>query len=173
MWILISRLLVASNEAPNMGTSQWRGCLFWKPLARRQPASAAANAGSPSLSCVLPAVCQAWGWWQTPWWTPAPAAELASTCCHPPKLFCPLLGPWICSAPQLGSHGSFGWTKLHIVYVCRKRTASDKHVRTLARQTPNYSSVLFFLIKRKKNQTKTSCTKQGQCGWSAFFLWLT
>lgn len=40
----------------------------------------------------------------------------------------------------------FWLDKLHVVYVCRKRTASDKHVRTLASQTPNYSSLLFFFF---------------------------
>ncbi|CAN0187394.1 unnamed protein product, partial [Rangifer tarandus platyrhynchus] len=122
MWILISRLLVASNEAPSMGTSRWKECLFREPLARRRRISAAAHAGPPSLLSVLPAVRQAWGYdrhhdgrLRLQQNSPAPAAELASTRCHPPKLSCPLLGPCICSAPQLGSRGSFGWTKLHVV----------------------------------------------------------
>lgn len=91
----------------------------------------------------------------------------------PSKAALPFAGALHLQCSPAGFPWQFWLDEIACSYVCRKRTASDKRVRTLASQTPNCSSLLFFfLIKRKKIRQKCF-TVQGQCGWSAFFPWLT
>lgn len=162
MWILISRLLVANNEAPSVGTSRWRGASSGT-LARSGPPLLLPMLGP--LPCPVSSLQSARlgaddrhhdGLLCLQQGTPAPAFL------HPPeKLFCPLLGPWL-SSPS--------WAPIAVLagQIARSVCLQEKNCLRQACQNPSQPDTqcasafffFFFLIKRKKSN-KNALHKAG------------